>query len=250
MKHYDSFNFDGISSLDMGVWRVHESSGLFEEALSPGRTLEKDSSVDGRLSYLSKKSQENIKIELTLYIEGGVSESKLDAIKGWLYTDYYRPFYFEERPGRLCYVMLEDEPTIKHDGVNGYINVTMSSSTKHWFGQEVIVDAGTSKVFDVISNGSTKSQPLFSITGMGSVSTSLPVKVKNVRTNEEIVITEMASGETITIDSLMENIKSSLPNIYRFEDFNEIYPILMPGLNQFMVTGDVSVVIRYRDVYL
>ena len=250
MKHYESFNFDGVSSLDMGVWRVHEGSGLLDESIFSSRTIEKDASVEGRVSYLSKTTQENIKIDLTLYLEDGVSETKLDEIKGWLVTDYYRPFYFEEQPNRICYVMLEGEITMKHDGVNGYINVTMSSSSKQWFGQEVIVDAGTSKVFDVISKGSTRTMPLMSITSMSNHTSSSPVRIKNVRTNEELIIKTMVSGETLTVDCLMENVKTSLPNIYRFDDVNDVYPSLRPGLNQFTVVGNVQVVIRYRDTYL
>lgn len=234
----------------MGVWRVHEGSGLLDESIFSSRTIEKDASVEGRVSYLSKTTQENIKIDLTLYLEDGVSETKLDEIKGWLVTDYYRPFYFEEQPNRICYVMLEGEITMKHDGVNGYINVTMSSSSKQWFGQEVIVDAGTSKVFDVISKGSTRTMPLMSITSMSNHTSSSPVRIKNVRTNEELIIKTMVSGETLTVDCLMENVKTSLPNIYRFDDVNDVYPSLRPGLNQFTVVGNVQVVIRYRDTYL
>lgn len=250
MKHYESFNFDGVSSLDMGVWRVHEGSGLYEESVFSSRTIERDSSVEGRVSYLTKTTQENVKIDLTLYFEGGVSEKKLDAIKGWLVTDYYRPFYFEEQPDRICYVMLDGEIIIKHDGLNGYINVTMSSSSKQWFGQEVIVDAGTAKLFDVISKGSTKTMPLISITSLSNHTSASPVRIKNIRTNEELVVTTMVAGETLTVDCLMENVKSSLPNIYRFDDVNDVYPSLRPGLNQFNIVGNVQVVIRYRDTYL
>lgn len=250
MKHYESFNFNGISSLDMGVWRVHESGGLYEENTFSSRTIEKDSSVEGRISYLTKMTQENIKIDLTLYLENGVSDSKLDDIKGWLITDYYRPFYFEEQPDRICYVMLEGEMSIKHDGVNGYINVTMTSSSKQWFGQEVIVDAGSSKLFDIISKGSTKTMPLISITGLSDHTSESPARIKNTRTNEELVVTALVEGETLLVDCLMENIKTSLPNIYRFDDVNDVYPSLKPGLNQFVVSGDVQVVIRYRDTYL
>lgn len=250
MKHYESFNFNGVSSLDMGVWRVHENGGLFEESILPSRSTEKDSSVDGVLSYTTKMTQENIKIDLTLYFEKGVSNEKLDEIKGWLYTDYYRPFYFEEAPDRICYVMSEGEFVLKHDGVNGYLNVSMVASSKRWFGHEVIVDAGTSKVFDVVSKGSEVSLPLVSIFGLSGVESNLPVKIKNTRTNEECILSTIVEGEEVLIDSLLENVKSSLPNIYRFDEFNEIYPTIKPGLNQFTVSGEVSVIIRYRDVYL
>lgn len=250
MKHYESFNFDGVSSLDKGVWRVHMSDGLYEENVLPSRTIEKDTSVSGRLSYQKKVTQENIKIDLTLYLEDGYSEQKLNDIKSWLFTDYYRPFYFEEYPSKVCYVMLEGEMTMRHDGINAIIDVSFTSSSKYWFGREILVEAGYTSRFDIISNGTAPAYPVYHVTGGVSVAQNLPISIKNIRTNEEIVVTEIATGETITIDCFMENIQSSLPNIYRFDKFNDVYPKILPGMNVFDVTGDVSVSVQYRDVYL
>lgn len=250
MKHFTGFIYDSVDSKNLGVTLVHVSGGLYEETLGHSVGVEKESLKDRHLSYLKNISRENVSFDLTMFLEDGVTEQKLDEIKSLFFVDHYREFCFSDNPGKVCYAMPSGEIKISHDGVNGYISLNMTTNSPYWFSPVNVFESNSSGSFEIINKGTAICYPTYEITSLIDFSETLPLMIKNVRTNEEMVIREMSAGETIEVDTTYEHIQSSLPNVYRYDKFNDVYAGLEPGLNIINVNKDVSIVLRYREIYL
>jgi len=127
-----NFNFAGISSETMGLINVNLDSGMYEENLSPSKTIN-EIKIRGR----SKPYHQNIEYEP---LEFSVSfafletwdKTKLRQVTNWLCNQsYYKPLYFsddldeENNPTRIYYAMVHEKSDIVHNGLSqGYVNIT------------------------------------------------------------------------------------------------------------------------------
>ena len=66
--------------------------------------------------------------------------------------------------------------------------------------------------------------------------TSDYLSIKNITTNEETIITGMNANEIITINA-GQFIISNIPGKVFGNDFNFVWPKLVPGLNEFIISG-------------
>ena len=249
MKHFTGFTFDGESSKAMGVTQVSVSSGLFEDDLMSSRTIESDKGKLSDLTMLKRVIREPITFQMTLFLEDGMEQSAIDRIAYWLDTDEYREFFFDERDDRLAYVLPQGDMKISHDGINGYFNVTMIANSPYWHTPVVSVEYEIAGTYTFINNGVSAIKPLIMVYANRNITEAQPLTIKNLRTNQEMVVTEMANGEVLTIDCEWENVDSSLPNIYRYDSWNEEYLTLPTGQNILQVSPGAYVVIKYRERY-
>ena len=132
IKNSINFNFAGISSETMGLINVNLNSGMYEENLSPNKTIN-EIKIRGR----SKPYHQNIEYEP---LEFSVSfafldtwdKTKLRQVTNWLCNQsYYKPLYFsddldeENNPTRIYYAMVHEDSTLVHNGLSqGYVNIT------------------------------------------------------------------------------------------------------------------------------
>ena len=249
MKHFMGFSYDGITSKSMGVTQVKVGDGLFEDDMMSNRTLEVET-VRGRDSaYLKHVGRDMITIEMTLYIENGFDEEKLDRLRGWFDKDYYKPFFFDERGDRIVWALLESNMRLSHDGEQGYFTVTLKANSAYWHTPVVAIEYEKPGTYQLENKGVGVIYPVYELYANSNITESSPFKIRNLRTNEEMVVHEMAQGEKMTIDTMNESVASSLPNIYRYDAWNEQYLPLARGNNLLEISGDVHVVVKYRARY-
>ena len=249
MKHFMGFTYDGVSSKEMGVTQVSVGNGLFEDSMMSTRTLEAETVRNRDSAYLKHVTREMISIEMTLYFDKGFDLRRLDKVRSWFDKDYYKPFYFDEMPDRIVWALLESDMRLTHDGNQGYFTVSLRANSSYWHTPVVATEYPESGVHQLINNGVGVSYPVYELYANSNITESNPFRLKNIRTNEEMVVTEMAQGEKITIDTTNESVGSSLPNIYRYDSWNENYVVLATGNNLLEMEGDAHVVIKYRERY-
>ena len=249
MKHFMGFTYDGMSSKAMGVTQVSTSGGLFEDDLMSSRTIETEKGKMSDITMLKRVIREPITFQMTLYLEDGMDQSAIDRITYWLDTDEYRQFYFDERDDRIVYALPQNEIKLSHDGINGYFNVTMVANSPYWHTPVVAMEYESPGEYMLINNGVSVIKPIIEIHATTNITAEQPFKIKNLRTNQEVIFKEIASGEVVTIDCEWENVESSLPNIYRYDAWNEEYVILPTGQNILQISSGAYVVIKYRERY-
>ncbi|TCI26763.1 hypothetical protein EVJ32_05140 [Exiguobacterium sp. SH5S4] len=249
MKHFMGFNYDGRPSYEFGLVQVSVNGGLFEDDMMSSRTLETEQVRGSDETYLKHVTRDTISFEMTLYFEDGFDRFKLDKVLSWLDKDYYKPFYFDEMPDRIIWAMVESSPRLSHDGIGGYFTVNVRANSSYWHTPVVAIEYEDSGDYQFVNKGITLVKPIYELYARTNITADNPFRMKNLRTNEEMVVHEMAEGEKMVIDTNRESVESSLPNVYRYDSWNENYMWLATGNNLLELSGDVHLVIKYREKY-
>lgn len=249
MKHFLGFTYDGIPSMHYGIMQVNVGGGLYDDTLMSSTSIESDT-VKGRdVSFFKNITRENIKLTMSLYMEHGVDERQLDIVRAWFDVDYYKPLYFDERPDRLVFAMIEGEVKLRHDGYQGYLEVTLATNSPYWWSPIHALDFKGATTFNFTNTGTKSLFPMIEITAKDNISSGSPVKVINVRTGQSLEVTQMASGEVLTVDCMYESLQSSLPETYRYDVCNENYLEIETGVSPIQLVGNASFKFRYREKY-
>lgn len=121
-----NFYYDGIYSVDMGVFNCQIDGGMFEEAFLPSREIN-ETKVNGRSKpHFQSVGLEPLSFEMTFAFEFGYDEQRIREVARWLMQDYYKPFYTIDNPNRIFYCMAEGDSKLVHNGAKqGYITLTM-----------------------------------------------------------------------------------------------------------------------------
>jgi hypothetical protein len=93
------------------------------------------------------------------------------------------------------------------------------------------------------NKGNTTCIPEIWITKIGNGDFSI---VNSSDNNEEFKFTSLVDGETIYVNNERQDIQSSNPVIYRYEDFNDNYLSFPPGMNVLKITGNATIRFRYQ----
>ncbi|AZV43741.1 hypothetical protein BAOM_3132 [Peribacillus asahii] len=126
------FHYDGISSKDMGLMSVKLDSGLFEEIFLPSRNINEVKVKGNDKSYFQSVERDNISLPLTFLMPDGYAEDQERKIKRWFNQDYYKPFYFDDYPHRMFYVMYKGDSRISHNGLGqGYFTIELASNSPY-----------------------------------------------------------------------------------------------------------------------
>jgi phage-related protein len=232
----------------MGVTHVSVSSGLYEDDIGANRSIveQQNSQTDRR--YFKRISLDPNEFELNLLLDDDVTENQIESIFSWLLNDYYEELFFENEIDKIYYCMPISKPKIMHNGMNeGYISIQMRCFDGYLYSREM------TKTFDLSANpssgttitlpndGHVEVYPLLSIALNDTALTIL-----NLTTNESTELTNVMSGETITLDNENEEITSSLAGVYRFDNHNDVFVRILTPSNQFKVTGKCTLTFTYR----
>lgn len=251
------FNFDGISSKKWNLTIVNLNSGMYEEMFLSKRSISTQK-PHGRLkSMLQKLEEDDISFDLELAFMNGFDDKIIEEVALWLQTNYFRPFYFENRPDRVMYAMIVDESTTNHMGVpdenEGYIKIRVQTNSSKMFSQKIL----TSK-YSVPSNGSNlinfdiigheEAYPEISITAKSKdivIETLINDKVENI-----FEIHRLSKDEQLYLDSFRETIDSEITGVFHYNDTIGHYPILPRGKSKLRITGECQIQIRYQNTFI
>lgn len=121
----------------------------------------------------------------------------------------------------------------------------------------------SSAVFDITNEGvvyidnsivisiDNKTDDLYSFVYMKTECTSYSsnhISIKNLTLDEETIITDISSGDVITLDS-NQMITSKSPNKIFGDTFNFIWPRLQPGINEFCISGSGKGCVQFTYRY-
>lgn len=253
------FHYDGISSKMMGLMNVTMDSGLFEEIFLPSRSIEKEKPKGSIKSYHQNIEYSDIKIPLTFLMPDRYTMEQEREIKQWLFQPYYKEFYFDLYPDKIFYLMYNGDISIHHNGLGqGYITLEMESNSGFAYSPvynpyKITVDNlvdGYKYYFD--NQGDFPLLPELWITNKG-VNGHDSVKIINNVNGEVFEFTGLTSSsiETIYINNEKEEIESSLPLTYRYDNFNGNWLKLAPnGTTTLTIIGKCDIEFRFQYTYL
>lgn len=242
MSNKDSlyFTFDGIDSETFEIMQVSTSTGLLEEQFLPTRTLV-ESRVYGRdKSFLHGYSYEPKKFSISFYIEDYDDQEKINQISRWLLQPDYKQLYFSNNPHRIFYVMAIGEISISHNSINqGIVNIDFQCNSPYSYSPsynvtEYLTNNNDGQIIEIENKGIKTVHLDLEIVkvGLGDI------EVVNYTNSLQFKLVNNLDGEIIAIDAENEDIETSLPNTYRFNDFSGNYMELAVGTNRLRVIGD------------
>ena len=243
------FTFDGINSEDLGLMAVDLSGGLYEEIFGATRTVEETQTMKRPTRIFHGIKEEPRAFDLNLAFEEGYTDESIDEVARWLFKDYYRPLFFNNKQDRMMFAIISGDSSISHNGLQqGYITVSVQTNSPYLFSQE---KTGSKRITTsgslVLSNaGHLDTYPEFSIDKVGNGDLQITVDGRTV------LITNLKDGESIYINTLKGIIKTDIIGEYRYNnimagDLEDLF--LGIGNKEYVINGGATISHRYREMY-
>lgn len=244
MRNGMHFNFDGKWSYNMGVTRVNMDGGLLEDTIISSKKIIEER-VEGRdAPYFYGVEREPLSFSLTLLFENNLSTEKVREVLRWLDKNDYRPFYMENDPDRIWYVMAVDDVTAIHNGIKSgvlQLNLRTDSPTTltPYTLSQVYSFRNNSGGRQIVFNnlGDFECKPIVHITKVGNGDIIIQ-NLTNPTGNFEF--TNLTNGEQLYVDCENKEIETSGIR-HRYNDFSNNYLTFIPGENRLLVIGDCDI---------
>lgn len=247
------FNYDGVWSNEFNLMHVVLDSGMFEETLMASRSILESTTKGNYKPFFSGIEESPLSFEMNIAFENKYTDKNLDDIIRWLFSDYYKPLYFEGKEDRIFYCMPDGDSFLTHNGLSeGYITITMRCNSPNLYSPVyytplyTIID-NSKKAIDVYNNGHYVIYPEISIEKIGDG--KITIISKN---NGDAIfdVNNIKTGEQIYINCEKEIIQSdSLTNKHKYDDVFGEYPKLSYGRNTFEIVGNCKIQFRYQARY-
>lgn len=241
------FNYNGVSSRELGLTAVDLGSGLYEEDFVASRTIEETKPSGRATSIFHGITEEDRSFDLTLAFDNGFTEDKLESIMKWIFTDYYKPLYFEENSERIVFAMITGDSRIVHNGLQeGYFTVSVKTNSPYTYSDIKKKNFSQTSPVTIVNNGHRESYPIIDIKKVGDGDLKIKVRDYNV------LITNLKNGENIQIDTLRGKIITDIVGQYRYDNvtIGELEDLMLEeGRQTYSVEGGANIVLTYREVY-
>lgn len=250
MKEYTDFYYNGVSSLEMGLINVSVSGGLFQESLLASRSINEVTVRGNDKPYFMGVKREPLEFDLEFAFLYPYDRDRISEVAMWLDQNYYKELYFTDNPNRRFYCMIVTDSDLIHNGLGeGYVRVKIRCDSAYSYSQEYLTIefdysnnplAGTIHTFENKGHAELKPEIWIKKIGDGDVS------VLNRATAQTFEFKGLKDQEIVYIDNEREHIESSLPDTFRYDNFNDNYLTFERGRNILIINGNLKIQFRYR----
>ncbi len=248
------FSFAGRRSTEFGIYNINIGGGLLEEQLVSSKSIEEVYVRNNPKPYYVGITKEPKKFKLNFsFLEKQMSQEMEDEIVRWLDVDFYQPLFFSENIDRVFYAMPVEGIDYIHNGIKqGYLSLTMRCDSDNSYSHEIVTpwyeltkETGNETI-TIPNKGHRSFKPEIWIkkTGNGNIT------INNLSNGDSIFeMKNLKDGEEIYIDCENEIINSSLPDIYRYDDFNNEYLEIVYGNNYLKIDGKMLIKFQYKLLF-
>lgn len=248
IKDKINFNFNGKDSKDFGLMAVSLSTGMYEEQLAPTRNIDETKSSKRDTSIFHGIEEEDREFDLEIAFEDSFDETKINDVVAWLFTDYYKPLYFEGQENKISFSMISGSSSIIHNGMGrGYFTVSVKTNSPYKYSQMIEASNTEPLVIDLKNDGHKDVYPEISIKKLGVGDIKINANGKNV------LIVNLENQEELYIDTLREKIVTDVIGTYRYDNIKagELEDLIVKvGGTKYTIEGDAEIKCRYREKFL
>ncbi|UUV46974.1 distal tail protein [Bacillus phage vB_BanS-Thrax5] len=252
IKEKVHFNFNGVSSRTHRVMHVVLDSGMYEETFVASREIN-ETKVRGSNKPLFHGIEDSpLEFEMIIAVDGTYTDQQVSDIIRWLWTDTYKPLYFEGKENKVYYCTPIDDSNIVHNGLSqGYFTVNMRCNSSYVYSPTTTTAsttvASTPQTITINNDGHFDIYPEISIKKNGAGTVTLEFLDDN---NNIFEVRDLTNAEDIYVNCEKEQIQTDIIGMYRYDKVVGNYPKLVYGQNRIKVTGACTIqfryVIRYR----
>lgn len=250
------FSFAGRRSTEFGIYNINVSGGLMEEQVVSSRTINEVSVRDNPKPYFIDTVKEPKKFSLSFsFLETKMTDEMENEVLRWLDVDFYQPLFFSENIDRVFYAMPVEGINYIHNGLRqGYLTLTMRCDSPFGYSHEIttpwhefIKSKPTYKDTMLLENkGHHPFKPEMWIKKVGNGN----ITIHNLSNGSRIFkINNLKDNEEVYVDCEEQIIESSLPNIWRYDDFNDEYLEIVYGKNLLKIDGEAKIKFKYRYIF-
>lgn len=250
------FSYDGVYSQDMGVYLVQLKNGMASTPFLAKREIVSESVFGKDIPFVYGVQRQPLELELTF---GSLSSNfwsfeKRREIARWLDVKRFAEFYVTDVGfiDRRFFLMYEGGVDLVHTGAReGYLTVNFRNVSPFTYSPVI------SKVYDFATNPGTT---VIEVENLGNEPTYPYIQLKKLGAGAISIRNVSDEGRTSTFVNLLDGevidwwnedriIQSSVPNLYRYADFNQVYVRLSYGVNRLEVTGTCEMKWWYRYIF-
>ncbi len=250
------FSFAGRRSTEFGIYNVNTEGGLLSEQIVAPRTINEVSVRNNPKPYFIDTTKEPKKISLNFsLLEEKMTDELENEIIRWLDVDFYQPLFFSENIDRVFYAMPVEGMDFIHNCIRqGYITLTMRCDSPFGYSHDI-----TTPWYEFIKGNPTYKDTL-EIENRGHHSFKPEIWIQKVGDGNITIhnlsnglkktkLANLKDGEEVYIDCEHKIIESSLPNIWRYDDFNDEYLEIVYGKNLLKIDGQAKIKFKYRYIF-
>ena len=242
MKHSLHFNLDGKWSYEMGVVQASVNTGLFEDSIISSKSIIEEK-IEGREKpYFFGVDKAPLSFTVSVAFMENMSNKKVREVLRWLDHDEYKPLRFWEDDERIWYVMVVNDITSIHNGINsGYIELEFRAShttalTPLTASDTYRIRSSNWKTIEFENSGDFDCFPIVHIEKVGSGN----AEIQNASNNTgDFKLTGLEDGEVVSIDCENKEIVSSIGK-FRYDNFSKNYLVFRRGINRLRVRGNFN----------
>jgi len=255
-----SFQFNNQSSTDYNIINCKIDSGLFQESFFSDREIKEV--ITRKSNYLVEVKSSPRILTITIAFTEDFDEDKLRSVKRWLSTESFSPLVFESMPDMIFYAIVIDSSELMHNGRSGYINLQFRCKDEFIYSPQYLsplYDLSTNPIsgttIQFINNGDVDCQPILSLLKIDNGDISIinlsdggkELKFSAVlNTDGTVKIASLTADEDLYIDSENEQIVTSIPLTYRYDNHNGIFLNMKRGVNNILITGTCKLQFKYQ----
>ncbi|UGO51068.1 tail protein [Bacillus phage vB_BanS_Nate] len=245
------FNFNGVSSRTHKVMHVVLDSGMYEENFVASRELNETTVRGNKKPMLHSVEETPLEFEMVIAVDGKYTDAQIDGIIRWLWTDYYKPLYFEGKENKVYYCMPIGDASIVHNGLSrGYFTITMRCDSSLVYSPTMTTSSTTvtttPQTITINSDSHFDVYPEISIkkSGVGHVTLEFLDDKGNI-----FEVRDLTNAEDIYINCEKEIIQTDIIGVYRYDKIVGHFPRLLYGQNRVKITGACQIQFRYKNTY-
>lgn len=247
------FSYDGIKSIDKGVYLVKIDSGLKENPLLPEREIISEQIFGQETPYYFGFIDRPLRFSVTISpLEDEWTTEKRREIARWLnpYRGKFAEFYTTDDINKIYFVTYLGSPNLSLTGLNqGYVTLEFQNIDQYTYTpvHEKIYDFSTivsPTIFHYENMGDTLLYPdEMWIQKIGDGDLSI---ISLSDGGREFKFTNLFDNEIVYVRNKDAYIESSIPDRYLYSNFNMNYLRMVYGVNVLQVSSPCKIKIRTR----
>lgn len=239
----------------LGNIKLYETYGImvvgFSEKTSPfgvTQSIYEEKTPYSLKPLFQRVDREPLSFTLTFAREGEWDDDMRIEFSQLLFKENYQKLISEDYPHLYYNVICTDNPqkTLMPFGIST-IEVTFRCDSPYaWSHQsvETFKIENTIPYTFQIENKSNVVQYVYPTIELYSLSDNNTITVKNLSDNKQFTIKNVEKDELITIDNEFSILTTTVPNVYRYNDFDGKWIRLVMGNNVIEVTGKCIVTFK------
>jgi phage-related protein len=240
----EHFIFDNINSEDMGLYIVRIESGFVETPYWGGQDIleEKIPKRDTPYFYGVDRQPIEFTIQFSLLDEEFTPQRRKEIAR-WLLHDNYKSFQTCDDLGKIYYVICTNPTSLFLANTKGYFEIVFRVNSFSAFTpiyiQDFDLSNNTTTVIQMsnLSNIVRKYYPKIEVELVGDAT---GFSLKNLSNNGLITsFSNLELQEVISVVNKNKWIISSVPSVYRFNNFNKQWFYLVEGVNNIEISGKI-----------